>query len=84
MSRGTAFLLLAAALAASVALAAADSVLELDPETFDDVVLKHDGAKLVEFYAPWLGMGGGWRDREERAARERERERERERGQRGS
>jgi hypothetical protein len=52
MSRSASSLCLLALLALA-AFAVADSVIELDPESFDDVIVKREGAKLVEFYAPW-------------------------------
>lgn len=47
--------ILPAAIALLPALASASSVLDLEPKTFDDVVLKSGKPALVEFFAPWCG-----------------------------
>lgn len=44
-----------AAIALLPALAAAAGVLDLEPNNFDDVVLKSGKPALVEFFAPWCG-----------------------------
>jgi hypothetical protein len=40
---------------ALVAASAAEAVLDLKPDTFDDTVLKSGKPALVEFFAPWCG-----------------------------
>src|ERR1700753_4193079 len=45
---------------ALVAASAAEAVLDLKPDTFDDVVLKSGKPALVEFFAPWCGREYSW------------------------
>jgi protein disulfide-isomerase A6 len=40
---------------ALVAASAAEAVLDLKPDTFDNTVLKSGKPALVEFFAPWCG-----------------------------
>ncbi|KAF7570326.1 Thioredoxin domain-containing protein [Pyrenophora tritici-repentis] len=47
--------LIPAAIALLPALAAASSVIDLEPSNFDKVVLKSGKPALVEFFAPWCG-----------------------------
>ncbi|KAF9736920.1 hypothetical protein PMIN06_010674 [Paraphaeosphaeria minitans] len=47
--------LLPAALALLPALVAAENVVDLTPDNFDDIVLKSGKPALVEFFAPWCG-----------------------------
>lgn len=47
--------LIPAAIALLPALVSASDVIDLEPKTFDDVVLKSGKPALVEFFAPWCG-----------------------------
>jgi len=47
--------LIPAAIALLPALAAASSVIDLEPSNFDNIVLKSGKPALVEFFAPWCG-----------------------------